>query len=182
MEWISEHFQLVVLVLGAFAYWLKAFIEQRVAEKQARAAPQQPQEPEAEDDFKPEGPMKYGEMPPSLPVPPVLLVPPAFPSERLPGYEEVAAREAATAARHREKLSAHLQRLRDTKATTTGGAAATRSRISAARNALTGEGAKVSDVTVTATLRSRLRDPAEIRRAMVLKEILGQPVSLRLGD
>jgi hypothetical protein len=109
---------------------------------------------------------QYGEVP--LKMPPL-------PPPRQPGYEEAVAKEAAAAEKHQQKLAGRLRRMQETKADTTGGAAATRARVTA-------KDARTSGVAVVAAptrLRSRLRHPAEIRRAVVMREILGPPVGLR---
>ena len=67
----------------------------------------------------------------------------------------------------------HLFFIRETKATTTGGAAATRARVAASKAP-----AKAAAV-VELSLRSRLRNKGELRRAFVVNEILSQPLSQR---
>jgi hypothetical protein len=160
MKWISENFQLVVLVVGGILYWLKELIETRIAERRAQEA-----FPDAGDDGDAGEYMEIEE--PAAPY-----LPPPLPPLREAGYEQAAAREAATADRHRQKLSAHLRRLRETKATTTGGAAATRARVSA-------KSVIPAATPAPSSLHRRLRDPAEIRRAVVMREILDPPVALR---
>ncbi len=166
MKWISENFQLVVLVVGGILYWLKELIETRIAEKRAREAfPDAGREGDAADAG--EAGEYFEAEEPAAPY-----LPPPLPPLREAGYEQAAAREAATADRHRQKLSAHLRRLRETKATTTGGAAATRARVSA-------KSVLPSAAAAPASLHRRLRDPAEVRRAVVMREILDPPVALR---
>ena len=98
-------------------------------------------------------------------------VPPA--PAPLPGAMIEAQLEAAEALKHQQNLASHLQQLRETKASTTGGAAATRARV-ASKGAT-----KPQLAPIRLSLRARLKNPTEIRRAIVLREILGPPVSLR---
>jgi hypothetical protein len=83
-----------------------------------------------------------------------------------------AASEAAKALKHQQDLAERLRQIRETKATTTGGAAATRARVAA-------KGVAKSAAQVPASIRARLRDPVEVRRAFVMREILDTPVGLR---
>lgn len=155
MKWILEHFQIVVIIVGAFIYWLKNLAEKKIAERRKRE--------EIPDSAEDEGYAEYEVPPAEMP-----LIPPP----RQPGYEEAVAREAAVAEKHKHKLASHLRRIRETKATTTGGAAATRARVKA-------KDVKTAEVAAPTRLRSRLRQPAEIRRAVIMREILGPPVGLR---
>ena len=83
-----------------------------------------------------------------------------------------AASETARALKHQQDLAERLRQIRETKATTTGGAAATRARVAA-------KGVAKSSVQVPSSVRARLRNPAEVRRAFVMREILDPPVGLR---
>ena len=74
--------------------------------------------------------------------------------------------------KHQQDLAAHLKQIHDTKATTTGGAVATRARIAAKGKTQVAAGVPLS-------LRARLKSPAEVRRAFVMNEILGRSVGLR---
>jgi hypothetical protein len=160
MRWILENFQLAVIIVGAFIYWLKSIAEKRLAAKKMAERREQEEEFPDSDDSRPWE--EYGEMPAGMPP-----IPP-----RLPGYEEAAAREAAALERHQQKLAGRLRKMQENKAETTGDAAATRARVTA-------KDVKTAAVAAPARLRSRLRQPAEIRRAIVMREILGPPVGLR---
>ena len=83
-----------------------------------------------------------------------------------------AASEAAKALKHQQDLAERLRQIRETKATTTGGAAATRARLAS-------KGVAKPATQFPASIRARLRDPAEVRRAFVMREILDAPVGLR---
>ena len=90
----------------------------------------------------------------------------------IPGAAAAAADEAARMLKHQQDLAAHLKQIHDTKATTTGGAAATRARIAS-------KGKTKTAASTPLTLRARLKSSAEIRRAFVMNEILSRPVGLR---
>jgi hypothetical protein len=152
MKWILEHFQIVVIIVVAFVYWLKERLEAKMAERQMRE-----ELPDIDE------PGEFHEPAVDMPSPS-----PPRPS----GYERAVANEAAAAEKHRQKLAGHLRRIRETKANTTGDAAATRARVTA-------KDVKTATVAAPTRLRSRLRHPAEIRRAVVMREILDPPVGLR---
>ena len=165
MSWIQENFQVVILVLLGLASAVKSMFD-AIARRKA--------EQEPGDDSEPEVPLdedKSYRKPavPGMPPPRAIATPPAL---RPTGYDADAAEEAAAALKHQQNLAARLRQIRETKATTTGGASATRTRLAAK---------KVPSplVPVALNLRQRLRNPAEIRRAVVLREILDPPVGLR---
>ena len=165
MNWIQENFQIVILVLLGLASAVKSMFD-AIARRKA--------EQEPGDDSEPEVPLdedKSYRKPaaPGMPPPRAIATPPAL---RPTGYDVDAAEEAAAALKHQQNLAARLRQIRETKATTTGGASATRTRLAAK---------KVPSplVPVALNLRQRLRNPAEIRRAVVLREILDPPVGLR---
>jgi hypothetical protein len=91
---------------------------------------------------------------------------------RQAGYEAAAAEEAARALKHQQDLAQRWQQIRETKATTTGGAAATRARVERRGSA------KVAS-PAPASIRARLKDRGELRRAFIMREILDPPVGLR---
>lgn len=175
MNWISDHFQIVILVLFALGSLAKTLIEKAVAKKNEETWTNEDREEVPLDDDK-----SYRKsLPPAMPterrasVPPPLAPRQVIPANlQLEGYEAASAREAAAALKHQQDLAERLRQIRATKATTTGGAAATRARIAS-------KGAAKATRPVPHTLRGRLRDPAEVRRAFVLREVLGPPVGLR---
>ncbi len=169
MKALLEHFQIVLLLGGALFFWLKKRLEES-RQRQAFEAWREEASGEAEDVEDVEvlesqrAPWAAG--PPPLP----LALPP---SRRQIGYEAAAAEEQAKALKHQLDLAAHLRLLLDTKATTTGGAAATRARVAAK-----GKGATPAAAALP-SMRQTLRDPAAVRRAFALREILDPPLSLR---
>lgn len=158
MDWIFDHLQIVVILLLAVGSLVKTQLE--VKSKRA-----QQDEKAAE---LPNRPAPHRRSMPS--------VPPPLSRANTPVLSSMAAVEAANEAakilKHQQDLAERLRLIRETKATTTGDAAATRSRI-AAKNA------KNPLPEALPTFRRRLKDRGEIRRAMVMREILDPPVSLR---
>jgi hypothetical protein len=166
MDWIFDNFQVLALVGIALASWLKARADAKAAEREEREAREQI--PDPEESF---GPDEEWQVPqeqtmPSTPPPFVLASP-------VPMAQYEADREAAAALKHQTDLQERLRQIRETKATTSGGASATRARVAASQtHARPAEAAKVG-------IRSALRHPKEIRRAIVMREILGPPLGLR---
>jgi hypothetical protein len=158
MNWIFDNLQIVVLVLLGVGSLVKSVLESK-----AKAAREREETYNPEDVFAPDE--EYGE-PQRRPMP---SVPPPL---RQAGYEMEAASETARALKHQQDLAERLRQIRETKATTTGGAAATRARVAA-------KGVAKSSVQVPSSVRARLRNPAEVRRAFVMREILDPPVGLR---
>jgi hypothetical protein len=159
MDWIIDNIQIVVLILLGIGSWIKARMDAKSAESEETTIDSEPVPP-----FVPER-----KSAPSVPPPLERAArPPILPSVAA----EEAAREEAVALKHQQELEARLRQIRETKATTSGGAAATRARIAAKKSA-------TSTKLISPTLRSRLRDPKEMRRAIVMREILDPPVGLR---
>jgi hypothetical protein len=157
MSWIFDHLQILVLILAAVGSLVKKINESRTTANQPPRPADLP-EPMFETDEE-SSMLDWPEEPPA-PAP-------------LPGAMIEAQLEAAEALKHQQDLATHLQQLRETKASTTGGAAATRARV-ASKGAT-----KPQLAPIRLSLRARLKNPTEIRRAIVLREILGPPVSLR---
>lgn len=158
MNWIFDNFQIVVLVLLGVGSLVKTVLESKAKAAREREETYNPEEVFAPDE-------DYGEPQrqarPSVP-----------PPLRQAGYDVEVASETAKALKHQQDLAERLRQIRDTKATTTGGAAATRARVA-------NKGMVKSAVQAPAAIRARLRDPLEVRRAFVMREILDPPVGLR---
>ncbi len=178
MDWLFDHFQIVALILLGIGSMVKSVFDSK--SKQAA-------EREMENDEPPRVPLdedtSYRKTAPAIPQPHVRTsVPPPLARQSVPpplresGYEAAVALETAKALKHQQDLAERLRQIRATKATTSGGAAATRARLSAKT---AGKGAAKPVVQVPASIRSRLRNPAEVRRAFVMREILDPPVGLR---
>ncbi len=167
MQWVFDNFQVVALVLIAFAGWIKSRVDAKLEEQKP------PGETEPYDEREVFGPDEQWEQtlpdhgaPPPLvrATPPPLLSPAA-------AFE--ASRESEAALKHQQDLAERLRQIRETKATTTGGAKATRARVAASKLP------KNIVAAVPLSLRGRLHDKGELRRAFVLKEILAPPLSQR---
>lgn len=178
MDWIFDHFKFVVIIGLVIGSILKSRFEAKSQE-----AGEQDAFPDLDDSGKPD--KSYRKMPPPAPSVPPPLARTNIPAPRTAqpppvytvgsensGAAAALADEAARMLKHQQDLAAHLQQIHDTKATTSGGAAATRARIAS-------KGKAKATATAPLTLRARLKSPAEIRRAFVMNEILSRPVGLR---
>lgn len=165
MDWIFDNFQILALVGIALASWLKSRADAKAAEREEREARRQLEEPE--EVFGPREPWNEPQQWSPPPQPPPLVVKP-----RTPPPIPVAAVEAEAELKRQMQLQERLRELRETKAVTTGGAAATRTRATTRQ---TGSPAPA----VPASLRGVLRKRSEIRRAVILREVLGPPLGLR---
>jgi hypothetical protein len=156
MKWILEHFQIVVVIALAVASWLKHRADLRKSEQ---AESQPPGEmADGEEVFGPEDEWR---------IPQEQTLPPAPPPLR------VDMSEIDALLKRQQDMQERLRQIKQTKATTTGGASATRTRVAASQSH-----AKPL-VPGKAGLRASLRDPKQTRRAIVLREILGPPPGLR---
>jgi hypothetical protein len=164
VDWIFENFQIFILIALGIGSVVKSLLESK-ARKKEQESEQHPGEVFTPDEDDREPAM------PSVPPPFIRqAVPP--PLRKRGDYEEVAA-ETAKALKHQNDLAERLRQIRETKATTTGGAYATRTRLSAKM------APAVSSGGTSPGIRARLRNPAEVRRAFVMREILDPPLSLR---
>lgn len=161
MDWIFDNLQIVVLVLLGIGSMVKSIFDAKAKQAAERETEwQPPSEVPLDDDTS------YRKNQPTVPQP--LTPPPLRPA----GYDAEVANEAAKALKHQHDLAERLRQIRETKTTTSGGASATRARIAAKGTA---KPLKQTPLTV----RGRLRDPAEVRQAFVMREILDPPVGLR---
>lgn len=167
MDWIFDNIQVVVIALVVIGSLVKNVLESRSQQKREYGAPE---DGEDERPFVPiDQDTSYRKvLVPSSPPP---LARHAAPPP-LPMATQEAARESAAALKHQQDLAERLRQIRETKATTTGGAAATRARVAA-------KGVSKPFLQGPVSIRARLRDPAEVRRAFVMREILDPPVGLR---
>lgn len=172
MEWIFDHFQLVALVVFVIGSILKSLWDARVRQKSEYGGP-------AESDGEVIREIPLGEdksyRKPTASTPPPLPQATVPRASRNPGYDAAVADEAAKALKHQQDLAERLRAIRETKATTSGGAAATRARVASKKSKKDARSVEMQPVS----LSKRLRDPAEVRRAFVMREILDPPVGLR---
>lgn len=159
MDWIFDNFQILALVGLALASWLKSRADAKAAEREEREARRELEEPE--DIFGPGE--AWGRPFQETPAPPPLVRPAPPP---LPAFEIEAEMRRQT------ELQERLQKLREAKAVTTGGAAATRARATEIKTPQAG-------AAVPVDLRGALRRKGQVRRAIVMREILGPPLGLR---
>lgn len=164
MEWIFEHFQIVILIALGVGSVLKSLWEAKARQKQENE-----QEYDPGDVFAPDEDYREPTMPSAPPPLTRQVVPPPL---RESGYDQAVAIETVKALKHQRELAESMRQIRENKATTTGGASATRARVSA-------KGTAKASAQVLISIRSRMRDPGEVRRAVVMREILDPPVRLR---
>lgn len=162
MDWIFDHFQILALVGLALASWLKSRADAKAAEREEREARRELEEPDGY--FGPDETSSMPQLPEpvsSLPPPLVRRAPPPVPAVEMEGE-----------LKRQMQFQERLREIRETKAVTTGGAAATRARTNVSTTAKTA-------TPVQANLRAALRNHGQVRRAVVLREILGPPLGLR---
>jgi type IV secretory pathway VirB10-like protein len=167
MDWILEHLQIVGAIVVAAAYWLNQAREAKAAEKerQRRAAEGLPEEEEEEFEFEEEEIEAEVMGRRAVPPPLVQVKPPALPGP------QVLTQNNSTELQRQEQLMDRLRQVRaERSASPASGAAATQRKVAA-------KGKGVASA-VPIGLKARLRNCGEVRRAMVLKEILGKPVGL----
>ena len=158
MDWIFDHFQIVLIVALAFASWVKSRRDAKQAEREAREAGELPDEEEIFGPYETWQPEPMTNQPPPVPSQSARN---AFPAqEPLPDHE----------LERQNALREKLRQIREAKTITTGNAAATRERANAKGKA---------PVVVTASLRGMLRNRSELRKAVITREVLGTPVGLR---
>jgi hypothetical protein len=162
MDWIIEHLQVVVVIAVVFASWLKQRLDAKAAEREQNLPPWEMLDQEY--DF---GPAENWQQPmPSVPPPLVSQIPPPLVRQVMDD------RENAAQLKRQHDLQERLRQIRETKTTTTGGAAATRTRVAAAQS-------HAKPILAAKTsIRETLRNPEETRRAVIMREILGPPPGL----
>jgi hypothetical protein len=161
MDWIFDHFQILALVGLALASWLKSRADAKAAEREEQEARRELEEPE--EIFGPGETWKRPRDQQAQPVPPpfVRADPPPIPAVEKQGE-----------LKRQIDMQERLRQIRDVKAATGGGAAVTRARTNNTKPAKTASAAPV-------VLRAALHDRGQIRRAIIMREILGPPLGLR---
>ena len=168
MDWIFDHFQIVVLIAVVIGSLVKRYFEAKVAEREARD--EMPDEGEIFDAGEAWQPP---ESPPQPSVPPPLVWQASPPPLRDVPAQHSREFEAELILKRQREMQDRIRQIKESKATTSGGASATRTRVAAEQS-----NAKPV-VAAKAGLRQALRNPAEVRRAVVMREILGPPLGLR---
>ena len=165
MTWLLDHIQIVAIVVLAFASWLKHRADAKKAEAEEPRTREEMSE--SEDIF---GPDKGWQLPQEQQLPPV--PPPRF-RQTPPPLSQFDTSEAEAQLKRQQDIQDRIRKIKETKATTTGGASATRVRVAASQ-------AHAQPLALGETsLKSSLKDPKQTRRAIILREILGSPVGLR---
>jgi hypothetical protein len=162
MDWIFDNFQILAIVGLALASWLKKRADDKAAEREEQEARRELEEPG--EIFGPdEAWMIPGQQPAPPPMPPPLVrtVPPPLPAVEVQGE-----------LKRQMDMQERLRQIRETKAATGGPASVTRVRTKNATSAKTASATPVS-------LRGALRNHGQVRRAIVMREILGPPLGLR---
>lgn len=183
MNWILEHLQIVFVAILVIGSLLKTMWEAKANREAEREVPWEPREPVPLDEDKsyrkhvpgtPPPLPSDQQQPPPRPRPEsrVARAPVKRKDPAVAAAEAVAREEAARMLKHQQNLAAHLQQLRETKASVSGGAAATRARVEA-RNA------RSKPFPESTSLKTRMKSRAELRRAIIMREILDPPVGLR---
>ncbi len=199
MDWVFDNFRIIIIVGGAIAYWLNERRKAKEAAEIDESLSTRPPEEGMDDDaertrrIQEEIRRKIMEriggsvptpMPPPLqPTPPRLrevVAQPVQASQRVEPqpdfYAESLAEEKAAEAdlamlEHQQQLAARLRELQEQRREHA-------SRADVFANA-TAVSMNASSVAAPGSLLADLRNPMSARRAMVLREVLGTPVSLR---
>jgi hypothetical protein len=172
MDWLFDNPKVFLLVAVVAFSLIKRVLESKKAAENSPA--------DDEDPFESWEPVPQRQAP-SVPPPLVRGHIPQLRGRSIPPTPPLPSREPDTSSllKRQQDMMDRLQHAKDikaamaakgTKATTTGGAAATQGRVSRAGKsaATTGQG-----------LRGRLRNRSEIRKAIIMREILDRPVGLR---
>lgn len=171
MDWILDNLQIVGALVVAAAYWLNQAREAKAAEKerQRRAAEGLPDEDDAEFFEEPEeiDPELREERPRRQAPPPLVRVEPP----PLPGPRAMPTGLAGELQRQEDLVDRLRQVRKERNQSPASGAAATQKRVAAKR--------KPAADAVPVDLRTRLRNRQEVRRAVVMREILGPPLGLK---
>ena len=168
MDWIFDNFQIVALVALAMASWFKSRMDAKAAEREEqRAREEMAERGELEEyEYGPGEPWQEVLMQPEPAPPPLVRASPP------PVPVVVAVAQNNTELKRQMELEERLRLLRETKVVTSGGAAATRNLTASRQTGYAAPDARHG-------LREVVRKRGEIRRAIVLREILGPPLALR---
>jgi hypothetical protein len=161
MQWIFDHFQIVfiaVIVIGSLA---KQFLDAKAAERQAREEQNEGDIFDPGEDWGPQ----YPQTAPSVPPPLVRTVPPPLARTGTPPPLVV---ETEALLKRQQDMQDRLKQIKEARVFTE---APKLARPSSKRTK--------PATSAKSTLRGALRDRSEIRRAFVMREILGPPAGLK---
>lgn len=153
MEWIFDHFQIVVILAVIVGSLVKQVLDSKAAERKAKEQQDEGDIFDPGEDWEPEFPQPKPSVPPPL----------ARPSTPPP-----VAFETEGALKRQQDMQERLRQIKEANAANQGTKASNK----------TSKRAKAI-ASVETTLRSALHNRSDIRRAIVMREILGPPVGLR---
>lgn len=161
MQWIFDHFQIVVIIAVIVGSLAKQFLEAKAAERRAREEQDEGDIFDPGEDWQPE----YPQPEPSVPPPLERTVPPPLARSATPP-PLVSDTEALL--KRQQDMQDRLKQIKEAKGYTQA-------------PKMTSPGAKrgKSNGATSSTLQDALRDRNQVRRAFVTREILGPPVGLR---
>ena len=166
MDWIFEHGNIVLILLLAFASWVKARMDKKAEEEDETADPTVWED--EKDEWTPPSvppPLERREAEPFVPPPLVRNEPrPAVPPPLPPAMETV---DVSDVLEQQRKLEEEFGRIRRAKQARPMPQPKTRQRKTHDRAA------------PPTTFTKMLRDKSAVRRAVVLREVLGPPVGMR---
>jgi hypothetical protein len=167
MDWIFDNFQILALVGIAFASWLKHRFDTKMAEREEQRTLD-------DEDYDPADDWETRQNPPAPSVPPPLVWPTPPPLTReVPAQPYSRESEADLILKRQHDMQERIRQIKESKANISGGAAATKAQVAAAR------GKTQPPQTAKSGLRQSIRNPREIRKAVIMREILGPPLGLR---
>ena len=179
MNWIFDNFQILLIVALAFASWLKHRHDTKAAEREEQQAREEMSAPPDWSETEVEWQRPEPEYRPLVPPPLVKKAadaPPPVPQMTQTGTSEL---------QRQEDIQQRLRQLRETRESTARQAREARQARQAreARHARQAREARMTGPSEGGTrgmLRKLLRaDRDKVRRAIILREILGPPVGLR---
>lgn len=167
MDWIFDNVQIVALLALALASWIKSQMDAQAAQREEQRAREEMAGRGEVDgyDSDPIEPWDEMPMPPEVPPPPPLF------TVSLPTVSSVAI-DTDTELTRQMEMQERLREFREKRVVTTGGAAATRKLTASKQTGYAAPGVRNG-------LREIVRKRGEVRRALVLREILGPPLALR---
>lgn len=163
MDWIFDHFTLVVFIVVSLASFLKSALDAR--KRQRDAEPDTPPAPPTEDWFGPaedwQPPSTPTRQQPTATLPTVKVIFPSPPPSTSPALGPASLQD----------IQPILSQAQEKRTVTSGGAAATQQRVASS--------ARHPGQPATPSFKRSLRLPKDLRRAIISKEILDSPLALR---
>jgi len=161
LDFVFEHPQLLILIIGGLVFLFNKYQElkqKQEIDRELDEIDRRERESAPDMDFDPPGYPRDEYAPPPLPS-----APPPLPPETASAVE----------LQRQQQIKTRLREAREARAARPVG------RAAAAKARLAGAAGPPSSPVSPAPLRSRLRNRSELRRAVLLREILGPPAGLR---